>query len=109
MRTRTMTLALLTVLSSSIPPGRAAECPGGQAKPVIRLGAVAYSPDAVTVFEGLRRYLGRHGLPVDYVLYSNYDALVEALHQGQVDVAWNTPAGPRPATTSGPAEPARRW
>jgi ABC-type phosphate/phosphonate transport system substrate-binding protein len=45
----------------------------------------------VTVFEGLRRYLDRHGLPVDYVLYSNYDALVEALHRGQVDVAWNTP------------------
>ena len=45
----------------------------------------------MTIFEGIRRYCGRNGLPVDYVLYSNYDALVEALHEGQVDVAWNTP------------------
>jgi phosphonate transport system substrate-binding protein len=60
-------------------------------RPSIRLGAVAYSPEAVTIFEGIRRYCGRNGLAVDYVLFSNYDALVEALHAGQVDVAWNTP------------------
>jgi ABC-type phosphate/phosphonate transport system substrate-binding protein len=43
------------------------------------------------VFENVRRYFARHGMPVDYVLYSNYDSLVEALHKGQVDIAWNTP------------------
>ena len=58
---------------------------------VIRIGAVAYSPSAVTIFEDIRRYFDRKGLPVDYVLYSNYDALVEALRKGQVDIAWNTP------------------
>jgi phosphonate transport system substrate-binding protein len=58
---------------------------------VVRIGAVAYSPSAVTIFEGIRRYLEGHGLPVDYVLYSNYDSLVDALHKGQVDIAWNTP------------------
>ncbi len=58
---------------------------------VIRIGAVAYAPGAVTVFEGMRRYFDRNGLPVDYVLYSNYDALVTALEKGQVDIAWNTP------------------
>jgi ABC-type phosphate/phosphonate transport system substrate-binding protein len=61
-----------------------------QAK-VLRIGAVAHAPGAVTVFEGIRRYLDRNGLPVDYVLYSNYDALVEALQKRQVDIAWNTP------------------
>lgn len=60
-------------------------------KPTLRLGAVAYSPDTVTIFEGIRRHCGRHGLAVDYVLFSNYDALVEALLARQVDVAWNTP------------------
>src|SRR4051794_2852558 len=60
-------------------------------RPAIRIGAVAYAPSAVTIFEGIRRHLGRNGLDVDYVLYSNYDALVEALQAGQVDVAWNTP------------------
>jgi ABC-type phosphate/phosphonate transport system substrate-binding protein len=59
--------------------------------PVVRIGAVAYAPSAVTVFENVRRYFAKHGMPVDYVLYSNYDSLVEALHKGQVDIAWNTP------------------
>lgn len=64
-------------------------CEGEQQ--VVRIGAVAYAPEAVTIFEGIRRYLGKNGMAVDYVLYSNYDALVEALHSGQVDIAWNTP------------------
>jgi phosphonate transport system substrate-binding protein len=74
----------------------ASESPGkdtaAKARPrAIKIGAVAYSPSAVTVFEEICRYLVRNGLPADYVLYSNYDALVDALHKGQVDIAWNTP------------------
>src|SRR5262245_56008595 len=66
---------------------------GGKAVPprVLRIGAVAYAPSAVTVFDNLRRYFAKTDLPVDYVLYSNYDALVDALRSGQVDIAWNTP------------------
>jgi len=64
--------------------------PSGDAQP-LRLGAVAYAPSAVTVFENLRRYLVKQGLPADYVLYSNYDALVAALERREIDVAWNTP------------------
>ena len=45
----------------------------------------------MTIFEDIRRYFDRKGMPVDYVLYSNYDSLVEALRKGQVDIAWNTP------------------
>jgi len=58
---------------------------------IVRVGAVAYAPSAVTVFDNLRRYFARTDLPVDYVLYSNYDALVDALAKGHVDIAWNTP------------------
>ncbi len=36
-------------------------------------------------------YLRGQGLNADYVLYSNYPALVEALVAGHVDIAWNTP------------------
>jgi ABC-type phosphate/phosphonate transport system substrate-binding protein len=61
------------------------------ARTVTRIGAVAYAPSAVTIFEGLTRYLNKRGLPADYVLYSNYDALVAALERGEVDIAWNTP------------------
>lgn len=57
----------------------------------LRLGAVAYAPSAVTIFENLRHYLSAHGLPTDYVLYSNYDALVAALERREIDIAWNTP------------------
>lgn len=56
-----------------------------------RIGAVAYSPAAVTIFQGLTGYLNKNGLPSDYVLYSNYDSLVAALERGDVDIAWNTP------------------
>ena len=48
-------------------------------------------PSAVTIFEDIRRYFDRRGMPVDYVLFSHYDALVEALRRGEVDIAWNTP------------------
>jgi len=58
---------------------------------VVRIGAVAYSPAVVTVFNDLRRYLNGHDFPSDYVLYSNYDALVAALQRGEIDIAWNTP------------------
>jgi ABC-type phosphate/phosphonate transport system substrate-binding protein len=61
-----------------------------QAK-VVKIGAVAYSPSAVTIFEAVCRYLNRSGLSADYVLFSNYDTLVEALHNHQIDIAWNTP------------------
>jgi ABC-type phosphate/phosphonate transport system substrate-binding protein len=60
-------------------------------KGVVRIGAVAYSPAVVTVFNDLRRYLNGHDFPSDYVLYSNYDALVAALDRGEIDIAWNTP------------------
>lgn len=56
-----------------------------------RIGAVAYSPAAVTIFRELTGYLNKRDFPSDYVLYSNYDALVTALEKGEIDIAWNTP------------------
>jgi phosphonate transport system substrate-binding protein len=55
------------------------------------LGAVAYDPRVVTIWEGFTAWFVRGGLRFDYVLYSNYERLVEALLAGQVDVAWNSP------------------
>jgi phosphonate transport system substrate-binding protein len=56
----------------------------------IRLGAVAYSPNVVPIWEGMRDYFRTAGPPIDYVLFSNYDAQVRALLAGHIDVAWNT-------------------
>jgi len=56
------------------------------------LGAVAYDPKVVTIWDGFRAWLrGPGGLDFDYVLYSNYERQVEDLVAGRVDVAWNSP------------------
>jgi phosphonate transport system substrate-binding protein len=55
------------------------------------LGAVAYDPKVVTIWEGFKEYFIRHGLPFDYILYSNYETQVEELLAGHCDVAWNSP------------------
>jgi ABC-type phosphate/phosphonate transport system substrate-binding protein len=57
---------------------------------VIAVGAVAYHPRIVTIWERFRGYFADAGVPTDYVLYSNYERLVDALLAGEVDVAWNT-------------------
>ena len=44
---------------------------------MLRIGAVAYAPSVVTIFEGLKRHFHREGVELDWVLYSNYDALLE--------------------------------
>jgi phosphonate transport system substrate-binding protein len=56
----------------------------------LRLGAVSYHPRVVTVWERFRTYFADHGLPTDYILYSNYERLVEAVLDGSVDIGWNT-------------------
>jgi phosphonate transport system substrate-binding protein len=55
------------------------------------LGAVAYDPKVVTIWEGFKRYFRDCCLDFDYVLYSNYERQVDALLAGRIDVAWNSP------------------
>jgi ABC-type phosphate/phosphonate transport system substrate-binding protein len=55
------------------------------------LGAVAYDPKVVTIWEGFKRHFVDRGLPFDFVLYSNYERLVEDQLDGVIDVAWNSP------------------
>ena len=57
----------------------------------LRVGAVAYDPKVVTIWEGFKPYFERRGAPIDYVLYSNYDAQVAANLSGEIDMAWNSP------------------
>lgn len=55
------------------------------------LGAVAYAPKVVTIWEGFKEYFQRHDFEFDYVLYSNYERQVEAQLDGSIDLAWNSP------------------
>lgn len=59
-------------------------------KPLL-LGAVAYDPKVVTIWEGFKAYFAQHGLPFDYVLFSNYEQQVLSHFDGQFQVAWNSP------------------
>jgi phosphonate transport system substrate-binding protein len=55
------------------------------------LGAVAYDPKVVTIWDGFRAWLRGQGLEFDYVLYSNYERQAVDLVAGRVDLAWNSP------------------
>jgi ABC-type phosphate/phosphonate transport system substrate-binding protein len=57
----------------------------------ILLGAVAYDPKVVTIWEGIRDIFQRAGVAMDFALFSNYERQVESLLRGHVDLAWNTP------------------
>jgi ABC-type phosphate/phosphonate transport system substrate-binding protein len=55
------------------------------------LGAVAYDPKVVTIWDGFRTWLRERALDFDYVLYSHYERQVEDLVAGRIDLAWNSP------------------
>jgi len=55
------------------------------------LGAVAYDPKVVTIWDGFLRYFARRGLDFDYILYSNYERQVESHFSGHFHIAWNSP------------------
>jgi phosphonate transport system substrate-binding protein len=63
----------------------------------IWVGAVAYDPKVVTIWEGMRRYFYEEAhLPVEVVLFQSYEAqLIALLGSAQdvlprIDIAWNT-------------------
>ncbi|MDQ6725920.1 MAG: phosphate/phosphite/phosphonate ABC transporter substrate-binding protein [Actinomycetota bacterium] len=66
------------------------------------MGAVAYDPKVVTIWEGFRDWFAGRGLAFDYVLYSNYERQVDALMAGHLDVAWNSPLAWVRAARMGP-------
>jgi phosphonate transport system substrate-binding protein len=63
----------------------------------IWVGAVAYDPKVVTIWEGMRRYFDEEArLAVEVVLFQSYEAQVSALLAApgdpipRIDIAWNT-------------------
>lgn len=63
----------------------------------IWLGAVAYDPKVVGIWEGMRRYFHEEAhLPVEVILFQSYQTQVIALlgsphdPQPRIDIAWNT-------------------
>ena len=58
---------------------------------VLLMGAVAYDPKVVTIWDGFRRWFAEEDFGFDYILYSNYERQVEDLIAGRIDAAWNSP------------------
>lgn len=54
------------------------------------MGAVAYTANVVPIWEGIRDYFRGSAVEMDFVLFSNYEQLVDALMAGWIDIAWNT-------------------
>ena len=55
------------------------------------MGAVAYDAKVVTIWDGFRDWFVAQGLDFDFVLYSNYERQAQALADGHIHVAWNSP------------------
>ena len=45
------------------------------------------------VFRGLEELFRRRGIDLDWILYSDYDTMVDAFVKGDIDLAWNGPLG----------------
>ena len=59
---------------------------------MVRLGGSATQAH-FDVFQGLEELFRRRGIDLDWVLYSDYDAMVDAFVNGDIDMAWNGPLG----------------
>jgi phosphonate transport system substrate-binding protein len=64
---------------------------------IIWVGAVAYDPKVVSIWEGMRRYFHEEAhVPVEVVLFQSYEAQVAALLASpgdplpRIDIGWNT-------------------
>lgn len=58
----------------------------------IIVGAVAYTPQIVPIWDIIREYANAYfkDIRLDYVLFSNYERQVQWLMEKKIDIAWNT-------------------
>ena len=61
------------------------------ASETIWLGAVAYDKKVVDIWEGMKDYFHNEAkIPVEIVLFLSYEAQLEQLLAGKIDIGWNT-------------------
>lgn len=59
-------------------------------KPIL-IGAVLYDPKVSVIWDIISAFFEENGCPIDVVFYTNYELQVEALLQGHIHIAWNSP------------------
>ena len=57
----------------------------------LKVGAVMYDPKVSVIWEIIRDFFESRGCPIDVAFYSTYERQVEALLDGTIDIAWNSP------------------
>ena len=57
---------------------------------MVRLGGTA-SASHMAAFQGIEDHFKRQGIDIDWVLYSDDQAVVDAFVAGEIDLAWNGP------------------
>ena len=57
----------------------------------LTVAAVMYDPRVSVIWEIIRAYFESRACPIDVAFYSTYERQVEALLDGTIDIAWNSP------------------
>jgi len=57
----------------------------------LTLGAVAYDPKVITIWDGFQAWFATQGFAFDYVLYTSYERQVAGHLRGECDITWNSP------------------
>ena len=57
----------------------------------VTVGAVLYDPKVSVIWEIIREFFESNGIPMDVKLYADYDLQNEALMNGEIEIAWNSP------------------
>ena len=57
----------------------------------LKVAAVIYDPKVSVIWEIIRAYFESRACPIDVAFYNTYERQVEALLDGTIDIAWNSP------------------
>jgi ABC-type phosphate/phosphonate transport system substrate-binding protein len=57
----------------------------------MKVAAVMYDPKVAVIWEIIRAYFESRACPIDVAFYNTYERQVEALLDGTIDIAWNSP------------------
>jgi len=57
----------------------------------ITVGAVLYDPKVSVIWDIIREFFEDNGIPMDVKLYKDYELQNQALMDGEIEIAWNSP------------------
>ena len=57
----------------------------------LKVGAVIYAPRVTVIWEMIDKFYKENGAEIEAVFFKDYKLQVDALVNGDIDVAWNSP------------------